>query len=299
MQIALRYDKFLYFAISLISVLMGGVLSVKADDISPISPLQTSPDTSKDTSELKYPINDPQDPLDESNGIDLSDPTNKKTKINYNPKTGEYEFKDMLGDSVQLGSSSSVPKDKFLKDNIKKGVDDYWNQKENAEDMKQREGAKPELVLEEEDDNFNFGDLVDIRPQGSAELRLGLKITKTENPQIPENQRQFTSFEFDEKFQVNVTGSVADLIDLNIGFNTEANFDFENQINLKYEGKEDDIVKLIEAGNVSLPLQGSLIQGSQSLFGVKSKLQFGRLTVTTKRKAKRNTSTRRGSNKEF
>jgi len=40
------------------------------------------------------------------------------------------------------------------------------------------------------------------------------------------------------------------------------------------------IIRSIEAGNVSLPLTGSLISGSQNLFGVKAALQFGRLTVT-------------------
>src|SRR5262249_54920914 len=34
-------------------------------------------------------------------------------------------------------------------------------------------------------------------------------------------------------------------------------------------------------GNISLPLHGSLITGSQSLFGLKMQLQFGRLTVTS------------------
>ena len=42
----------------------------------------------------------------------------------------------------------------------------------------------------------------------------------------------------------------------------------------------DKIIQLIEAGNVSLPLRSTLISGSQSLFGVKTELQFGKTHVT-------------------
>ena len=36
----------------------------------------------------------------------------------------------------------------------------------------------------------------------------------------------------------------------------------------------------IEAGDVDLPLSSSLIKGSEALFGIKSKVRFGRVTVT-------------------
>src|SRR6187397_103 len=68
---------------------------------------------------------------------------------------------------------------------------------------------------------------------------------------------------------------------LGVNYNTQATFDFENKMKLEYSGYEDDIIKKIEAGNVTLPLQSQLIQGSQSLFGIKTQLQFGRLMMTT------------------
>jgi cell surface protein SprA len=68
---------------------------------------------------------------------------------------------------------------------------------------------------------------------------------------------------------------------LGINYNTEASFDFENKPRLEYTGKEDEIIKKIEAGNVTFSLPGSLITGSQSLFGLKTDLQFGKLFVST------------------
>ena len=58
-------------------------------------------------------------------------------------------------------------------------------------------------------------------------------------------------------------------------------WEFENEMKLEYTGDEDDIIKKIELGNVNLPLSGSLITGAQSLFGVKTKMQFGKTTLTT------------------
>ncbi|MCA1741213.1 MAG: cell surface protein SprA, partial [Bacteroidales bacterium] len=68
---------------------------------------------------------------------------------------------------------------------------------------------------------------------------------------------------------------------LGINYNTEAMFEFENRTKLEYSGKEDEIIKKIEAGDVTLPLNGTLITGSYSLFGLKTELQFGKLTMTT------------------
>ena len=80
---------------------------------------------------------------------------------------------------------------------------------------------------------------------------------------------------------MNVIGKIGEKLKLTTNFNTESTFDFENQMRLEYTGSEDEIIKKIEVGNVSLPLNGTLITGSQSLFGFKSQLQFGRTTITS------------------
>ena len=125
------------------------------------------------------------------------------------------------------------------------------------------------------------GSFVDIKPQGSAELIFSGVVNKIDNPALPEQQRKTTSFNFDERIQMNVVGTIGDKLQLRANYDTEATFEFENEIKLEYTGDEDDIVKKIELGNVSLPLAGSLITGAQSLFGVKTKLQFGKTTLTT------------------
>jgi cell surface protein SprA len=69
-------------------------------------------------------------------------------------------------------------------------------------------------------------------------------------------------------------------LQVNANYDTQSTFDFQNQIKLEYTPTEDDIIQKIEVGNVSMPLNSSLIQGAQSLFGVKTQLQFGKTTIT-------------------
>ena len=125
-----------------------------------------------------------------------------------------------------------------------------------------------------------FGsDEINIKLQGMAELRVGVQHTKIDNPTLQEKLRSTTTFDFQEKIQMNVNGTIGERLKLGVNYNTEATFDFENQVNLEYEGGEDDILKKVEAGNITMPLPGTLITGSQSLFGVKTEMQFGKLSV--------------------
>ena len=79
-----------------------------------------------------------------------------------------------------------------------------------------------------------------------------------------------------------MNGKVGDKVNMDFNYNSEATFNFDTQnIKLRYEGKEDEIFKLIEAGNVSLPSNSSLIRGASSLFGVRADMQFGKLKLQT------------------
>ena len=70
---------------------------------------------------------------------------------------------------------------------------------------------------------------IEIKPQGSAELIFGVTSIKTENPIIRVQSQRVTSFDFDEKIQLNVTGKIGDKLELGTSYNMEASFDFENQ----------------------------------------------------------------------
>lgn len=121
---------------------------------------------------------------------------------------------------------------------------------------------------------------VRIKTQGSAEIRFGATLKNIDNPSIPIRNRKTTTMNFDEKININMNGKVGDKVDMNLNYNTDATFDFDAQsLKLKYDGKEDEIIKLVEAGNVSFPANSSLIKGASSLFGIRTDLQFGKLKM--------------------
>ncbi len=144
-------------------------------------------------------------------------------------------------------------------------------------------------------DKFDFSDMhfdlgpaekifgpggVRIKTQGTAELKLGATFKNIDNPSLPVRNRKTTTMDFDEKINLNVNGRVGDKVNMNLNYNTDATFDYDAQnMKLKYDGKEDEIIKLVEGGNVSFPSNSSLVQGASSLFGLRTDLQFGKLKM--------------------
>lgn len=232
--------------------------------------------------ELIYPITDPVDPTQTNTGVlNLNDPSNIMNDVVFDPITGQYVFTSSVGGDFDFRPASSMTLEEYMQYDMQKSMQTFWMEKMEDESQAERKGLIPTLNVGGKTFEDIFGsNTIDIRPQGSAELSFGINVSKTENPRIPVNQRKITTFDFDQRIQLNVIGNIGEKLKLTTNYNTEATFDFENQVKLDYTGFEDEIIQRIEAGNVSLPLNGSLIQGSQSLFGIKTELRFGRLTAT-------------------
>ena len=119
---------------------------------------------------------------------------------------------------------------------------------------------------------------VRLKTQGSAEVIIGMRQTKTKNPSLPERARNRTFFNFDENVQLNMQASVGSKVNFNMNYNTTSSFDFDSKrLKLAYTGEEDEIIKSLEAGNVSMNTGNSLINGGAALFGMKADLQFGKI----------------------
>ena len=127
--------------------------------------------------------------------------------------------------------------------------------------------------------NFFGSDQITIRPQGSVEISFGLNASRYDNPILPLAQRKITRFDFQQQIQMNLVGQIGTKLKIGTSYNTQAAFDFDNISKLEHTGDEDQILQKIALGNVALDLPTSLIQGSQTLFGAKTQLKFGRATV--------------------
>ena len=244
------------------------------------------PDTTIDTTDivLPYPFEDRGNYiLDESgdtSALYLRDPSNLRTEIEYDPETNQYLFSKKLGE-LDYRNPSYMTFDEYQDYQLNRTIRNYWRERSKTAAGIEREGIIPSIYIGGELFDRIFGsNTIDIRPNGSAELTFGVLANSRDDPTLDIRQRRTVNFDFEENIQMNVAAKIGDKIQFNTNFNTEAVFDFENKLKLNYEGKEDEIIKLIEAGNVSMPLNTSLIKGTQSLFGIKTRLQFGKTTVT-------------------
>ena len=121
---------------------------------------------------------------------------------------------------------------------------------------------------------------VDIQPQGSIDIMMGYQGQKTLNPTLPESARSSGGFDFNMNTNFNVNANIGNKLKIPLSYNTLANFDYLNQLKLEYKGKDDEIIKSINAGNMSWQSRGSLQPSYQNLFGLKAQLQFGKLFIT-------------------
>ncbi len=242
-------------------------------------------DTNDPDSTLPYPIKGDE-------GINLKDPANYGQNVEYNEATGQYIVTQKIGGLVNKPPMIMTPEE-YREYIAKKQVSDYWGTKTQGTNGAANAGGKDEgrdpgssLIPQIQVNNKLFATIfgsntIDIRPQGYAELRFGGRFQKVDNPLIPERNRSTFTFDFKQRIQMNISGKIGERLTLATNYDTEATFSFENQTKLEYTGGEDDIIKKIELGNVSLPLNSSLISGAQSLFGVKGQYQFGKLTLTS------------------
>lgn len=233
---------------------------------------------------------------------DLKDPDNLPTDTVYDEHTNTYLIGTKMGTGF-LDAPLLMTPEEYQAWSLQRSLRNYYRQK-NADAF----ATAGKNKFDFSDMQFDLGPAekifgpggVRIKTQGSAELKIGANMRKVDNPSISENRRKTFGFDFDEKINLSVKGSVGDKVNLNLNYNTDATFDFDTQnMKLKYEGKEDEIVKLVEAGNVSLPTSSSLIRGASSLFGFRTDLQFGKFkmqaVVSQKKSASKSVSSKGGA----
>lgn len=233
--------------------------------------------------------------------LDLKRPDNLQYQVVYNDILDRYIIGNRMGSTWLSAPIMLTPKE-YLAWTEQQQRNSYFR-KQNDEIFQ----AKGKEKFDFSDMHFDLGPAekifgpggIRVKTQGSAELKFGINKKSIDNPSLPIRNRKTTMMDFDEKINLNVNGKVGDKVNMNLNYNTDATFDFDAQnMKLKYDGKEDEIIKLVEAGNVSFPSNSSLIKGASSLFGVRTDMQFGKLKLqmvaSQKKSASKSVSTRGG-----
>jgi len=211
----------------------------------------------------------------------MKDPPAIQENVEYDSKTGMYVLTERVG-GKDVRPPTYMTYEDYLKYTEKQERDAYFKERASAVNLVEDKSLIPPIQVKKQFfDRLFGGSKIEIKPQGYVDMTLGFNIQKTANPNIPIRNRKTGGFDFDMHININVIGKIGDKLQLGVKYNTQSGFAFDNTVKIGYTGDQDDIIKVIEAGNVSLPLQTRLITGSQTLFGVKTQFQFGRLTWTT------------------
>lgn len=232
--------------------------------------------TSTDTTKVGYSVGQ----------ISLPDPESIESKYEYDPILNRYFYKQRLG-RINLGLPLVLTPQEFedlvlqqeMRDYFKLKNDALTGRKEGSEDI-QRDLLPDFYVNNGLFESIFGGSEINIVPQGSVELDLGLLYTKQDNPAFSPRNRRNLTFDFDQRISLSMLGQIGERLQVTANYDTESTFDFQNQLKLEYTPNEDDIIQKIEVGNVNMPLNNALIQGAQSLFGFKTELQFGKTRIT-------------------
>ena len=229
----------------------------------------------------------------DSSALDLKMPENVKQQAEYDDSLNVYYIGSKMGDSY-INTPIMMSPMEYLKWSERREREQFFRMKD-AENVKAKGSNKFDFT----DMHFDLGPAekifgpggVRVKTQGTAELKVGATLKNIDNPSLPIRNRKTTSFDFDEKINLSVNGKVGDKVNMNLNYNTDATFDFDTKnLKLKYDGKEDEIIKLVEAGNVTFPSNNSLVHGASSLFGIRTDLQFGKLKLQTVVSQKKSTS---------
>ena len=253
-----------------------------------------------DTTPLRFPISDntgePFSEQPDGSTFDLQDPTNIERNIEYDPLEDRYYITEKIGNSYYRNPTYLTPEE-YMRYQAAQDEKAYWKQKQDATSMFSKKPQLPTMYKEGIFDRIFGGTTISVRPQGNVDVTVGGNWQNIKNPTLVQRAQKYGVFDFDMQMNFNLIAAVGDKLKLNITNNTKATFDYQNMQRLEYTGKEDEIIKKIEAGNVSFPLNSTLISGVQSLFGIKTQLQFGKLWITSvlsQQKSKRSSLTVQG-----
>jgi len=243
--------------------------------------------TQKDSTNLRYDFKNTQ-----KGGLYLDDLAKKE--IIFDKLLNKYVIVEKIGNYATRTPIYLTPKE-YQQYRLKRDMLQYFKDKVSATNSKKKgaKSAQKDLLPTYYINNKFFetifgGTEVKVTPTGNLNLKLGFIYQNTDNPQISEENRSNLTFDFDQQINASIRAKVGERLEVTANYDTQASFDFQNLVKIQFippalsdvEYNEDGIIQGLEAGNISMPIKNSLINGAQSLFGVKTKLQFGNTNIT-------------------
>lgn len=250
--------------------------TAKVDSIPPYVPTKTP------TYKQPYRFGDPYSNPESSSAFILMDPSAVDASIEMHDSTINYSIYENM-DSSEFRPAVNMTFEQYNAYDDVKSTKEYFQERSagmDAESATTGRNLIPKLYISPVLDRLFGGSYVDIQPTGLVNLDFGGTIQRVDNPTLSRQQQYSGGFNFNQQISLNLVGKIGEKLAVTANFDNNNTFDFQNNMKVGYTGFAEDIIKTIEVGNVSMPSSNSLITGSQSLFGIKTQLQFGKLFLT-------------------
>ena len=239
-----------------------------------------------DSTNLPFPIHHFDNPLFNqryNSPLYLKLPSDYTQDVQYNPVTGNFEITPKVG-NFSTGRPTIMTFDEYNQFQNKTTLRNNWHantQRQASDNAFLNNFLSPQINIGVEGLDKIFGsDEISVVPSGNFDISLGFSYYNIDNPALSRRARRNVNFDYVQQIQLGVNGKVGDKMNVGINYNTQAMFNYENREKIDYNGKEDEIIQKIEAGDITFPLDNTLIPGSSTLFGILTELKFGRMTVT-------------------
>ena len=257
-------------------------------------------------------------------------PSSFAASYTFDPKLNLYFYNVKVG-RIDTQKPLALTPDEYRRRVFAEKSRAYMREKQEAiaginEDDETQEDQLPDYYVNSKLFESIFGsNEIDIRPQGSASIDLGIRYQKSGNPSLSPRNQSSLAFDFNQRINLALTGTIGTRLKVNANYDTQSTFDFQRVVKLEFfpedlvpssvqntinkgkdlinkgndfvnngkgklngiqnlsdqgiSGNEDGILQKLEVGNVSMPINSSLITGAQSLFGVKAELKFGNTNI--------------------
>ena len=198
--------------------------------------------SSTDSLSLVYPFKDYRitpswQPL--SNGLFMSQPNRYSRVLLYDYQNKRYQISERVGNLSPIRIPFNANLKAYQRINQKELNRNYWktlvnHQLPDTGDADRNWSASVKVNNKAFETIFG-GSVIDIKPVGSGDLTFAGKINRNDNPLLNETLRTQTIFDFEPKFQVSLIGKVGNKLHITFNYNSQAQFNFENQFKISYD----------------------------------------------------------------
>ena len=153
--------------------------------------------------------------------VDIKNPTSILEAYTYDVATNRYIYTSTF-DGFNINYPIILTPKEYEELVLRESMRDYFKKKSDAIDGKKEgsEEAKKDLLPRYYVNSSFFetifgSNTIDVKPTGSVEMDLGVRYTKQDNPSFSPRNRSSTTFDFDQRISMSLSGKVGTRLSVN------------------------------------------------------------------------------------